>query len=249
MITEYFYDRQLRSYLQQFCCIFQGMMVSTGEHPDGVKLIQVPTIIGNRDRVVAGLMNDNTMNKLISLPIMSAHMSGLDLAPELRKGISVVDNRTYMPAGGVLPEDLKVMSRVMPIPYMMQLELGIYSSNTEQLHQILEQILMIFDPCVQIQTSDAIFDWTKITFVELTGISNEENYPIGTDRRIINWTLSFSMPIYITPPANVKKNVVETVVANIGNLAEITINEFDSEGNIQTFSNGPWMTSRIQKKT
>ena len=115
------------------------------------------------------------------------------------------------------------------------MELTIYASNTDQLHQILEQILLIFDPVVQIQKNDAAWDWTKISQVELVGINNEENYPISTDRRIINWSLNFMMPIYLSAPLDLKNNVVDSIIMQIGNLDKMTFMEFDDEGNVQPF--------------
>ena len=107
---------------------------------------------------------------------MSSYLLGIEMAPEKYKGIGVVDRQVYLPRQGVLPDDLKVVKRLVPIPYKMNLELAIYSSNTDQQFQVLEQILMLFDPILQVQSSDAYFDWTKITTCELTSIGFDENY-------------------------------------------------------------------------
>ena len=236
-IHEYWYSGQLRNYLLQFCSIFTGLNVRTGKGENGTEMMyMVPVVIGSKDRVVAAIMAGNTQNKPFSIPMMAVQLQGLDLAPELRKGIGYVDRRVYLPSGGVFPDDLSVVTRVMPIPYMANLELAIYASNTEQLHQILEQILLIFDPVLQIQLSDATFDWTKITTVELTGISNEENYPVGQDRRVINWTLNFSMPIYLSAPMNLKDNVIREINIRLGNMDGMSVNEVDENGELQPFT-------------
>ncbi|MEM2159544.1 MAG: tail sheath stabilizer and completion protein [Candidatus Nitrosotenuis sp.] len=236
MITEYFYDAQLRSYLQQFCAIFYGLQVKTGKGEDGTEtFISVPTHVGNRDRVVAAIMQSNTHNKPFSLPIMAASITGIDLSPERRKGIGVTDTRVFMPAGGVFPDDLATASRVMPIPYNMNVQLTVYASNTNQLHQIIEQILMLFDPILQIQTTDAPFDWTKITSVELTGIANEENYPVGQDQRILNWSFDFLIPIWISAPMDVRDRLVHKIIVTIGDKSTMLFNEFDSDGELVPF--------------
>lgn len=235
MITNYFYENQLRSYLLQFCQIFAGLSVQTGKGEcDAPEFITVPISIGSRDRVVAALMAGNTQNRPFSLPSMAANMTGLTLAPN-RKGVGTIDNRVFLPAGGVYPDDLKLVKRVMPIPYTMNLELAIYASNTNQLHQILEQLLMLFDPILQIQTSDAAFDWTKLTTVELVGINNEENYAPGSDRRILVWTLNFDIPIYISAPVDIKNEIVRKIIIQIGDLEGFTINEYDENGDLIPF--------------
>ena len=104
----------------------------------------------------------------------------------------------------------------MPIPYWANVELGLYASNIDQHFQMLEQILMVFDPIVQIQSNDATFDWTKISIVELTGIRFEENYPMGSERRVIHSFLDFKFPIWIAPPADLKTDFVKSVFARIG---------------------------------
>lgn len=163
-------------------------------------------------------------------------MLNIELAPDRRKGTGMTSNKTYMPTGGVFPDDLKVNKRVMPIPYNLTMELALYASNTDQLFQILEQILLVFDPDIQIQKSDAPFDWARLTTVHLDSIQNEENYPMGTDRRMIVWTFNFSMPIWLSPPMDIKNEVVHKVIQRLGNLDGFALNEYDENGELQPFS-------------
>lgn len=246
MISTYFFDSQLKRYLIQAANIFTGMQVSTGIGVCGEsEMMSVPIRIGNRDKVVAALEAGNTQNKPFSIPAMALSMGTLTINPN-RKGVGTVDNRVYLPAGGVYPTDLKSMKRVMPIPYIMGLELVLLASNTLQLHQILEQILILFDPVLQIQTTDVAHDWTKITTVELTGINNNENYPIGAERRVISWTLNFEMPIYISAPVDIKSEVVHRIIVRLGDLEKFTLTEFDEFGNLQPFTgDGLWATTII----
>jgi hypothetical protein len=237
MINYFYYNGQLRNYLLQFCNIFAGLKVQTGKGTCAEdEFITVPIAIGSRDRVVAAIQSGNTQNKPFSLPSMSATMTGLALRD--RKGIGVVDRKTYLPEGGVFPDDLKTAVRVMPIPFMMTLELSIYASNTLQMHQMLEQILILFDPILQIQTNDAALDWTKITTVQLTGLNNEENLPPGGDRRMIVWSLTFDMPIWISAPMDLKSEFVKTIFIRLGQLDGFSVNEVDENGNFVPFDIG-----------
>ena len=245
-IQEYWYNEQLRAYILQFCGVFAGLTTLSGIGEDGKRtLSRVPIMVGNKDRVVAAIQAGNTQNKPFSLPSMSAWLAGLDLAPERRKGVGVVDRKVYLPSGGVFPDDLKIATRVMPIPYNASLELSIYASNTDQMYQILEQLLLIFDPMLQIQTTDASFDWTKITVIELVGISNEENFPIGGDKRITVWTLSFDLPIYLSAPMDLKENIVREINIRLGDLAGFNLEEIDSDGTVQPFAEVYGPTIRV----
>lgn len=238
MISFYYYQGQLRQYMLQFCDIFTGLKVETGKGECGVpEFITVPIRIGNKDRVVAALEAGNTQNKLISLPQMAASMVGLRINPN-KKGLNVVDRRTYLPEGGIFPTDLKVATRIAPVGYLMEMELVLYSSNTDQMHQMLEQILLLFNPDIQIQIDDNAFNWASITKVELVDIANEETYPVGTDRRVISWTLKFELPIYISAPMDLRDEIIRNIKIRIGDMNGYSIDEYDENGELIPFRTG-----------
>lgn len=197
----------------------------------------MPVVIGHKDRVVGALMAGNTQNRVFSLPTMSVHLSALSLAPERRKVQAYLDQRVTLPVGGIFPNDLTVVKRAMPIAYNATIELSIYVSNSQQRDQILEQILVLFNPDLQIQKSDGPFDWTRLSKVELTDIANEENYPASTDRRIILWTLTFEVPIFLSIPMGVKDDLVRKIIIQIGDLATMSVNEVDENGDLAPFGN------------
>ena len=237
MFTHYYYDDQIRGYLLQFAGIFSNLQVMTGVGESGTtEMMSVPIHVGNRDRVVAAIAAGNTQNKMFQLPLMSAYIQSIELAPERMHGVGQLDRQITMPQGGVYPDDIKVAKRYMPIPYNLTMELSIYASNTKQLHQILEQILLIFDPILQIQTNDSPLDWTRLTYVELIGINNEENYPAGTERRMLIWSLNFKVPIWISPPMDVKNEVVKRIRIRLGELDRLQLNEIDEDGGVTPFS-------------
>jgi hypothetical protein len=239
MLTSYYYNKQIKNYILQFANIFSGLIVKTGKDANGeIKDLNVPVVYASKDRVVAGLSSGGTQNKLHTLPMMSCYMTGIELAPERRKGVNAVDRRTYIPQGGIFLEDVEVAYRLMPIPYNLTFDLYIYVSNSDQSFQILEQLLMIFDPTLQLQTSEAALDWTKINSVELTGINNEENIPSGTEKRMIIWTLSFMVTAWISAPLEVKKNIVQKIILEYGGLETFTLFEFDENGEPKVFGDG-----------
>jgi len=242
----YYYDRQLRSYILQFMAIFTGLQVSVGKRQTGTtdvencdgttttepvvednRLITVPIHYGHKDRVMAALKAENTQNKLLRLPIMSAYMKDLDFLKEYQAGIGMQRRTTYAPTGGLIPDDVKVVHQRRAFPFALGLDLELYASNTDQHFQMLEQILMIFDPMLQIQTSDSLFDMGKITHVELTNIAMNTNFPSNQDRRIIQSTLTFKMPIYLQSPADVRRDFIEKIFMRIGVVNTATQNSFD----------------------
>jgi len=236
-IGTYYYNHQLRNYLVQFMAIFAGLEVQVGWNEDTEPRL-IPTTIysASKDRVVAAIKGEFTQNKPIMLPTMSAHLTGIEMAPDMRKGVPTERRQTVMPTGGLFPDDIKVVQQRMPVPYRATFELSIWASNTDQHYQMLEQILMVFNPMLQIQTSDEPFDMTKITQVELVGIRPEENVPINAERRIIQTTLEFAVPIWISVPADVHRRFIEHIYTRVGmvslvsNTSEDIIADLDAQG-------------------
>lgn len=227
-LKEYYYDEQLRKYIVQFCAIFMGIQVNVGKRDDvEPHLITVPIKFASSDRVVAAIKEENTQNKLLRLPLFAAQLGNVEMASELRKGVAQTRRNTYMPTGGVFPDDFQVVEQRMPVPYRATFDLTIFASNQDQHYQILEQILALFDPIFQIQLTDEVFDWTKITMVELTGINFDENLPAGGDRRIIQTILSFSVPIHIAIPSRVHQRFVKDIFLRIGAISSDAKNSYD----------------------
>jgi len=225
---EFYYDEQLRKYIVQFAAIFMGLQVEVGERKDvAAHLVPVPIKVASSDRVVAAIKNENTQTKLLRLPLCSCQLTGLDMAPEMRKGVSQKRRNTYMPTGGIFPNDMQVVEQRMPVPYKAEMELTLYASNQDQHYQMLEQILSIFDPVFQVQLTDEAFDWTKITTVELTNINFDENFNPGGDRRIIQTTLSFSMPVHLSLPNRVHQRFVKDIFLRIGAVATDASNSYE----------------------
>jgi hypothetical protein len=228
-LETYHYDSQIRNYIIQFMAVFAGLQVSVGEN-DFVKqskLITVPIRYGSVDRVVAAIKSDNTTNKPIRLPTLAAYLNGIQMAPEARKGVSMVERYTRLHRGGAFPTDLHVIQKEMPIPYLAIFNLSIMTSNSNHHYQILEQILTLFNPIIQIQTSDDADDWKRITTVELTDIGLEENYPAGGDNRIIQTTLTFLVPINLSPPTVINKNYIAEIKLRLA-----AISTFDNTNDV-----------------
>ena len=130
------------------------------------------------------------------------------------------------------------VERLMPTPYNLSVNCDIWSTNTDQKLQILEQILMLFNPSFEIQTTDNYIDWTSLSVVNLEGITfSSRSIPTGTESEIDVATLQFQTPIYISPPVKVKRlgvitNIITSIFDETGNINNINPDKiFDSFGN------------------
>lgn len=214
----FWYDEQIKKYIAQAMVIFSDLYVETGVRRSGKKeYIDVPVYYGSMDRVSAWFLSDSTQNKPVKVPAISVFMDALDVAPSRYKGNDFISRHTHMKVGGVYPDDVQTIERYMPVPYDMRLQVGIIVSNTDQQFQILEQILPLFNPSIQIQTTDEPYDWESITQVNLDQIGIEETYPSGIDPRVISIPLYFTIPIYLRVEHTYKDNFVEKLKIRILN--------------------------------
>ena len=191
---------------------------------------------GNLTRQVANIIRDNSENKIPSAPRMAIYMTGLEMNRSLLADASYVNKlnireRAYDAVGKeYLNKEGKnyTVERLMPTPYTLSLNVDIWSTNTDQKLQILEQIMMLFNPSLEIQTTDNYIDWTSLSVVNLENISlSNRTIPIGTESEIDVATLGFTTPIYISPPVKVKR---------LGVITNIITSIFDETGNINNLS-------------
>lgn len=213
---DYYYEGQLKKLLVQFLAVFVGLQVKSGKTNElGDRFIDVQVKNGSSDRVFASIASDNTQNKPLRLPLIAGTLKNVDMAPELRHGSRTERTNVKMPSGGRFPDDLQTIKQSMPVPYLAQFELNIFASSQEQHYEMLEQLLLLFDPTLELYTSDEVMDWGRLRSLELINISFDESIP-GVDRRVIQTTLLFKAPVYLSLPAQVRKNHIATIKMRVG---------------------------------
>jgi hypothetical protein len=170
---QHFYDGQIRRYLIQVIRLLSNFTV---KYSDGT-LARVPVVYGDSDRQAANIVNQNSENTLSSTPKIAVYIADLDLDRN-RLG-----DATYVGKVHVRERDIEgnnytssqgtnyTVERLMPTPYNLSLKVDIWSSSTEQKLQILEQILTLFNPSLEIQSTDNYLDWTSLTVVELDDVT------------------------------------------------------------------------------
>jgi len=223
----FFYDEQIRRFLLQFARIFSNFNVEYGRNEEGTNhtLIRVPVRYGDSSRQVSTVMQNNSPNALPSTPLMTFYITSLDYdRPRMQEPYHVskmnVRQRYYDTATDTYETtqgNAFTIERLMPVPYSLTINLDIWTSNTNQKFQLLEQIIPLFNPALEIQSTDNFIDWTSLSVVELESSRwSSRTIPVGTEDPIDIATLTFKIPIWITSPAKVKKlGVVERIVASV----------------------------------
>jgi hypothetical protein len=224
----FFYNEQIKTYILQFMAIFSNLYVQIGKHDtDNEELIPVYLAYGFKDRVVASIKGQNTQNATLRLPMMSANMMGLDLALDRMHGQGVDRRFNTLPRGGLLPNDIVTIKQRMPVPYNMMMDLSVFTSNLDEHFQIMEQLLILFNPQLSVQTDENAYDWTRIVKVELMNINNEMNYPSGPERRIIQSTLQFKVDINLAVPAELYQDYIAAIKLRVGVVSDLASSSAD----------------------
>ncbi len=222
----HFYEGQVRKFLTQFIRILSNFSVETGKTSSGsIGLRAVPVVYGDPTRQVANIIRNNSENALNYAPKIACYVRELNYDRERMQNPYHIEKqhlkeRSFDETTGEYTNQLGAgytVEKVMPSPFRLEVTADIFSSNTDQKLQILEQILYLFNPDFEIQKSDNYIDWTSLSYVELTGITfSSRTIPVGADSEIDVATMTFSMPIWLSPPVKVKKlGVVQKIIMSI----------------------------------
>lgn len=222
---DYNYDGQIRRYVTQFMRIFIGFKYRTGGTNQEDR--HVPVTYGDMTRQVASIIKDNSENKMSTVPRFGCYITGLEMDRDRTSDSTFVSKinikqRKYTGSGDSVEYQNTqggnyTVERLMPSPYMLTMKTDLWTSNTDQKLQLIEQILMLFNPTLELQTNDNYVDWTSLSVVNMKNITfSSRQIPQGLESEIDVCSMEFTIPIWISPPAKVKKlGVVQSVIANV----------------------------------
>lgn len=227
---DYWYDAQVKRYLQQIIRVFSHFQVSENT-ASGTNYNRVPCRYADASRMVANILRGNSENVLNSAPFIAVSIQSVQPARDRIHEPNLVDTKQVAEREynadtnqyGQTQGNLYTVQRYMPVPYNLTVQVDIWSTNTDTKLQILEQILVLFNPSIQLQSNSNPLDWTNVFEIELTDIQwSSRSLPQGVDETIDIATLTFAIPIWISPPAKVKRqSIIQQIVADIHNVDSI----------------------------
>ena len=218
---DYFYDGQIRRYVTQFIQILSNFAYKDAKG----QLVRVPVRYGDMTRQVGQLLKKNSENTIPSAPFIACYIKDLqyDLTrlqdPTFISKVNIrergfdLETQEYLSTQG----NNYTVERIMPSPYKISFCADIWSTNTEQKLQIWEQLVVFFNPSFEIQTTDNYIDWTSLSTITLDNqVWTSRTIPQGASDDIDILTINFHAPIWITPPAKVKKlGIITKIISNI----------------------------------
>lgn len=225
-MAQFFYDNQIRRFLIQFAKIFSNWQVTKGKDPAGNDIyVRVPVMYGDSSRQASTIIADNTASNLPSAPLITFYISGLEYDQKrtqdptfvdrinVRQRAYNADTQSYEQTQG----QAFTVERLMPVPYTLRITVDFWTTNYNQKLELIEQLGTLFNPSLEIQSTDNFIDWTSLSVVYQDGLTfSSRTIPQGTGNPIDVLTWKFYMPIWISTSAKLKKfGVIQKIIASI----------------------------------
>ena len=227
---DYWYDEQIKRYLIQIIRVFSNFQVREYTK-NGPSYNRVPARYGDTSRMVASILRNNSENIINSAPFIAVTIGSIQPARDRTHEPFLVDTtqvaeREYNRETGSYTSNqgnLYTTQRYMPVPYNLTINVDVWTTNTDTKLQILEQIFVLFNPSIQLQSNSNALDWTSVFEIELADITwSSRGVPAGVDESLDIATLTFSVPIWISPPAKVKRQtIIQQIIADIHSTSSI----------------------------
>jgi len=225
-MAQFFYDNQIRRFLIQFAKIYSNWEVTKGKDPAGNEiLVRVPIMYGDSSRQASTIIANNSASNLPSAPLITYYISGLEYDQRRTQDPTFIDKiqvrqRSYNSDTQQYEQvqgQAFTVERLMPVPYTLRINVDFWTTNYQQKLELIEQLGTLFNPSLEIQSTDNFIDWTSLSVVYQDGITfTSRSIPQGTGNPIdvLNW--KFYMPIWLSNAAKLKKmGVIEKVIASI----------------------------------
>lgn len=232
---DYFYDKQLRRYLLQAVRLFSGFKVYDGKRDGTDRYKLVPCTYADMSRLGATYLNKNSENILTSAPMMSIHISDFQPLPEYRhtphyEGVSHFTEKQKDENGNYInkPGSKYTVSQLMPVPFTMNLNVDVWTTSTDQKMELLEQILVWYNPGFEFRVNSTSIDMGNVANIQLENIQwTSRSVPQGTSTEIDIMTLTFRIfPVFVSSPAKIRK---QTKIHSIYNNLTLTNTSSDDD--------------------
>lgn len=230
--SNFFYDGQVRRFINQFIRMVSNFYVQYGtDSSGGITYQRVPVMYGDPSRQAAQIIRNNSENTTNAVPAMAVYIDALSYdQTRLQNPTNVqsmnIRQRSFDPVTGTYGENqgqTYSVERLMPVPYKLGLKLDIWSSNTDQKLQIWEQLVQLFNPAMEVQSTDNYIDWGSLSYALLNDTNwSSRSVPTSGEEPIDICTFKFDLPIWISTNAKVKKmGVIQTVVNSFQDLSNL----------------------------
>ena len=217
MFGEHFYHKQIRNTVIAFGTIFNNIHIKRLDSSGNpLQSLKVPLSYSPKEKFIARLDQQSSLtgsdsSVAITLPRMAFDINGYNYDPtrklnkNQRRGVVTTNADTT-----------KLNTQYSPVPYDVSIELNVFTANSDDGLQIIEQILPYFQPDYTVtMIENSVMDSKRdIPFI-LESVNYEDSYAgdLTTSRRI-TYALSFTAKIYLYGPVS-STAIIRKVSADI----------------------------------
>jgi len=235
MFGTHFYHETIKRSVSIFGTLFNNIYCKKIKE-DGTVLSQqlVPISYGPKQKFLARLTEDAKERDLnftsINLPRMAFELTGFEYDATRQQNKLIRHSKSSLETDGV-----NRGYQYNPAPYNLNFTLSVLAKNMSDALQIVEQILPYFQPEYTV-TMKMIDDMSDVRDVPITlnSVGLEDTYEGSfEERRVIEYTLEFTMKIYFFGPVytgTVIKNVVEREYINTDISGQFTTSQINESG-------------------
>ena len=211
MFGQHFYHSHIRKAVSIFGTLFNNINVQRKDAAgNSINNVKVPLSYGPKQKFLARLFEEPDLNApevAIRLPRMSFELTSLqyDTSVKLNKMNTIVKPNAF---GRATVRN--------PVPYILNFELNVYAKSQDDALQIVEQILPYFNPeyVVTIKEIPSL-DITRDIPIVLQSVGYSDDYEGDfTSRRVLMYTLDFSMKVFFYGPVNPNQGVIKDAIVN-----------------------------------
>ena len=217
MFGEHFYHKKIRNTVIAFGTIFNNVNIKRLDSSGNpLQNIKVPLSYSPKEKFLARLdaqqdLTGDDSKVAITLPRMSFEITGYsyDAGRKLNKNQKISKVTTNA-------DTTKLNTQYMPVPYNVNFALNVYTANSDDGLQIIEQILPFFQPDYTVtMIESSTMDTKRDIPIVLNNVDYEDSYTgtLTSMRRII-YTLSFTAKVYLYGPISTSA-VIKTVSADL----------------------------------
>lgn len=254
-MKSYFYGKVLWTHISAFSDMFNELSVLVYD-ADGKAIgwKPVPISLGPKEKVLAAIIADAPGKSIYSpdnyLPRISITWTGVQRDIERQRGqhekrklfVEYVDpnesDRSELYEGCV-PLEPQLRSDIQTVPYILNLEMTVWTKYMDDMAQILENILPFFNPDAPVSLCERGTGQERIVKATLDSINtNFVTELSNTDRRVLQANLSFSMEMNFYKPENPIESAIKRVTVRLGADTVRAANKQQPSVGLQAFAPG-----------
>lgn len=215
-MKSYFYPQSTYTSILAFSELFNDLTVRVYDKKNEIVGIKpVPLTLTPKEKI-ASILSTTHVNDIDPqvdnyLPRISINLTGMEFDKERMRGKN--EHRLLNIEYDDNTKKRTMQVDVQPIPYILNFEVTIWSKYMVDGIQLIEYITSDFAPQMYVSFKERNFGIEHKSKVTLDSVSPNFVYELGeSERRVITWTMRFSMETVIYKPMELAKEILCSII-------------------------------------